>query len=222
MQCECNPDKMPICSICGTHSSMAGRTLVQLGSDRPEKYKEVQILPELSDFQYTDEIKLKITHLYQKATNGKTKRNSPRRAIIFCCIISVCKDNRLIFDSTELKQKLDLKDKDINKIMKEIEPMIGHVNIQITMDDVIRSIMKTFDIQESCLADIISIYNHCKKVSQLFNSSKMETLAAGLVHYYLSTTLEEFNHDVYFEKSRVSKDTILLVSGEVEKYVPSN
>ena len=209
--CDCNHDLDQICPNCGSHNTQLAH------AQKVEKGKETQILPELAKFAYTDDVKLEMSLLYQKATNNKTKRNAPRRAIIYCCVMSVCKDRGLVFDVDDLKLKLDIKDKHINKVMKEIETVIGHSNLQVTMDDLLRSIMRIFDLRDDCLADMSSIYNRCKRASNMFNSSKIETLAYGIVYYYLLSHFKDFNQALYFEKSKVSRDTVLNISAEIQR-----
>jgi len=220
VNCSCNPERMHICPNCGAYNFSNSANYIQLGTDNfQEKQKDVVVLSELSEFRYTDEVKIAMTLLYHKATQRKTKRNAPRRAIIFCCIVIICKERSLVFNPDEIQLALDLKTKDINKAIKDIEPIIGRINTSITIEDIIKAIMKTLNMRETCLDDIIAIYESCKKVSPLFNSSKIETLAYGLVYYYLVINLPEFNQDFYFEKSKIAKDTVLTISSEIQKYM---
>lgn len=219
MECDCNPDRKGICPNCGQYGSEQSN-YVHFGSDvHKDGHKEISVLPELTDFKLPDEVKISITMLYQKATQGKTKRNTPRRAIIFWSIVVVCKQSGIVFDSNNIQTKLSLKLKDINRAIKDIEPIIGQVTIQITIEDIIRIIMKSLNIQESCFTDIMDIYTICRKGSPLFNSSKTETLAYGLVFYYLSINLAEFDREVYFNNSTVSRDTILAIAQEIHNYI---
>lgn len=217
--CACNPEKLHICPNCGAYNYSNTANYLQLGTDNfQEKQKDMTILAELSEFKYTDEVKMAMTAKYQEATQGKTKRNTPRRAIIFCCITVVCKEKRLIFDPDAIQLKLDLKTKDINKAVKDIEPIIGHFNTSITIEDVIKAIMFSLNMKEECLNDIMLIYNFCKKISPLFNSSKIETLAYGVVYNYLVSNLgDTFNQDFYFEKSKISKDTVITISEDIKR-----
>lgn len=218
MSCDCNPDYQAICPNCGMHSD---RQL--LSATATEKFKEIHILPDLLLFPYTDEIKLEISQLYSKATGGKTKRNAPRRATIYCCIVAISKQRGIIFDSDELREKLDLKEKDINKIAKEIEPTIrnytSHSNLQVTMEDVLKTIIKTFDLNEKLLPDLINIHERCSRVSKLFISSRTETLAAGITYYYLNLTCPSFDQDRYFQQSKISRDTILAIDLEIRRII---
>jgi hypothetical protein len=212
MECDCNPNQLDICPNCGRHLNE-----FKLKDKLMLKSKDITILPELIGFPYTDDFKLKITKLYSKVSAGKTRRNAPRRAIIYYCIVSQCKIAGIIFDSNNLKHKLNIKDKDINKITKEIEPIIS--DFEITIDDLLNKIIKVFDINDKCLPEMIQIYKRCRRVSPLFNSAKMETLAYGIVYYYLTINLEEFMEDVYFTKAVISKDTILKVFNDISSII---
>jgi len=230
------------------------------------KTKDLAVLPEIIHFRLPDDAKSEISKLYTVVVEGKIKRNAPRRGIIYCCVVAICKKKDLVFDKTEIQNSLNLKLKDINKATKDVESKINRylnpqsnaiiVNIDssnsfnnnsnnithnntdsidpsnlplIGIRDVLRSLIHQLDLQESCLNDILTIYEVCKKVSPLFNSAKYETLAAGLLYYYISEQgkilidrgLADntfFNEEYYFEVSKVSKDSILAVSADVTKY----
>ncbi len=220
------------------------------------KVKEPVILQELTPLRLPDEAKLEISKLYTVAVGGKTKRNAPRRGIIYCCIIAICKKNDIIFDKTEYQNILNIKLKDVNKATKEVESIINRHLAQeskagyaqmpntelanaplTTIRDVLRSLLKILDIQNSCLDEILEVHEICKRTSPMFNSAKYETLAAGLVYYYLSSKSRElqkyngenreepgdgsefFNEEIYFERSKVSRDSILAVNADILKYL---
>jgi hypothetical protein len=216
--CDCNPDYHAICPNCGLHSN---RQLYSVAAS--EKAKELHILPDLALFPYNDETKMEITQLYSKATGGKIKRNAPRRAIIYCCIVAISKQREIVFDADDLRTKLDLKEKDINKIMKEIEPVIknhtSHANLQVTIEDVLKTIIKTFDLNEAILPEMVAIHGRCSRVSKLFISSRVETLAAGIAYYYLNSISSSFDQDRYFQQSKISRDTILAIAAEIQRII---
>jgi|SRR5579885_3658914 len=216
MDCGCNINKAEICPNCGSPSNY-----LYLGNRETftDKLKEVTILPEILHFQLTDDAKIEITDLYQKVTKGKVKRNAPRRALIYCCILEICKTRGMIFNKGDFQQLLNIRQRDINTALKEMKESMGISNLNISIRDVLRYLMNNLNIKDSCLEDIMNIYEKCKRHSQLFNSSKTETLAAGLLYYYLDNNLEGFNRDGYFDISKVSKDTILLVNDDITKYI---
>ena len=188
-----------------------------LGEGRVQnKPKDIQLLPELTEIIVSDVVKMEASRLYVVATNGKIKRNTPRRAIIYCCLIIACRQYAVIFDKSSFQNVLNIKNRDINKAVKEVAPLIG--SIEITIDDLIRYTLIEFNVRESQLADILDIYNYCKDKSTVFNSSKIETLAAGLVFNYLVLNYNEFEPEQYFEKSKVSKDNIIAVHNDIIKY----
>lgn len=218
MDCSCNLNEDAVCTTCGQHRDPSTYTQYEKVA-RAEKIKDATILAELSSFRFSDEIKLKITLLYQKATGGKTKRNTPRRAIIFCCIVSVCKDNGLTFDEAAMQKTLDIKVKDINKAIKDIEPNIKTKPIDIGIEDVIKRMIYDLNLRDECLRDILIILEKCKRDSMLFNSAKNETLAAGLMYYYLETNLNEFNRELFFEKVKISTSATHAVADEIKQLV---
>jgi len=218
MECDCNSDRELICPHCGLHSTSYIAAPVDQTVGKPTT-REYGILAELNDFKFSEEIKFEISQIYQKATGGKSKKSGPRRAIIYCCIIYVCKERKIIFDTNEYQKKLDLKKKEINKAMKLLDPIFGHQQVEITINDILLTLIKIFNMQESCLPELLMIYNNCSMKSHFFNGAKSETLAAGIVYYYLNKYLDGFNPEAYFRQSTVSKESILLVHAEIKAII---
>lgn len=220
MQCECNYDNESICSNCGSRTTITveDKNYIQLGSGKISKsFAEHPCLGELIPFQFSDTIKMKITRLYYKVTDGKSKRNGPRRATIYACIIAVCKKKNIPFDTNTLQKQLDISKKEINKVMKDLDPVLGHYRVQVTISDILTNILKSCNMQTKCLPELLEIHDKCVAKSPLLNGSKPETLAAGLVFYYLRANLQEFQHEPYFNGSKVARDTIILVANEFQK-----
>jgi len=217
MEC-CFDSKEPICPVCGRVSE---ENLISLGDNKNNTHaiKQISILDELSGFKFTDDIKIKVTQLYQQAAGGKTKRNGPRRATIYHCLIAVCKQEGVVFNRSDFQSKLNIKTRDINKASKSVRENVKDIDISITTKDIVRCLLKEFDMKDECIDEIMKINNICAKSSPLFNSSKMETIAASLVYHYLNAHFSEFKKEEYFRKSSVSKDTILTINEEIIKYL---
>lgn len=216
MDCDCNHTGAPICPNCGRRGNLPQHTFIHLETDNG-RIAELQVLPELESFKFSEDVKTDVTLLFQKATRSSTKRGKPRRAIIFCCIVDVCKEHGLVFDQNSIKAKLEITDRNINTARKEIGQIIGKVSSAVTIEDFVKTIMRFFDLRHELFDPIMMIYHRCKRVSVLFNSSKPETIANGLVYYYLMTNLQDFDQEGYFDKSNVSKDTIIAVHDDIVK-----
>lgn len=217
MQCPCNVSRDPVCGNCGSTYS-DDKTYIHLGSTNSNsKISEPIQLPELGAFPFSVGIKMKITRLYHKVTNGKAKRNGPRRATIYCCIIAICKKKQITFDPAQLQKQLDITKKEINKVMKELDPILGHFQVEITMADLLINILKSNNMQIVCLPELLEIHDKCSSKSLILNGSKSETLAAGLAFFYLQKNLPEFDKESYFKLSKVSRDTIVSLSDEFQR-----
>lgn len=215
MSC-CSFSNKDICPICGKQlGSVFERTEIINNNHT----KEVSILDELKEFRLSDSIKIDVTNLYQKLVDGKTKRNKPRRATIYHCLVSICKDNDIIFDRDEFRKMLNIQTRDINKASKTIKETCPNIDLSITIKDIIRGLLKQFDMKIEVLDEIMQTFSYCSQTSILFLSSKMETVASGLVFNYLNINLADFDQEKYFKNSKVSKDTILKVDEEILKYI---
>lgn len=183
------------------------------------RFKDVTILPELNTFQMTNELKMEITVLYNSLTDGKTKKMGKRRGAIYCCVISACKTRGIPFDKSVIQKNLGLTQKQVNSAVKQYDGFFGSGKVSVTIQELLLPLFESIGIQSSCMGEVLEIYELCMKKSPLFNSSKPESIAAGLVYFYLKTQLKDFNQDALFNLLKIGKDTILNIFHEIEKYV---
>lgn len=166
-------------------------------------------LPELEQFQMGMEIKNKISVLYKRVCQGKTRRNAIRRALIYCCVIKICKDEKLAVDDKSLMKKLNVKVSDVNKAHTMMYSVLGEEAEELSILDLMTAKIKILDYNPDIIEDLKIIYNRGMQKISKFNSSRDETLCETIIYYYLKNNLENFDEDDYFLKSNVSKDTIL-------------
>ena len=211
--CGCNVRNAAVCPSCGQHNT------AQLYSDsslKHEKFKEQANLPELDSFKFSEGMKAEMTRVFYSATGDKTKRKAPRRAMIFLAISTVCKEKNIPFDKTQLMQTLSITDRHINTAIKEMAFVVPVAAVSVA--DVIKDLMKLFDVKDEIFAMLMDTYEICRRTSILFNSSKPETIATGVLYYHLKTGLGDlFNEESYFNRIKVSKDSILAVDAEIKK-----
>lgn len=208
--CLCNPSNELICRSCGQHNSS------QIYNDKPvnrDKFKEQTNLPELESFKFSEGMRTEMTRVYYSATGNKTKRKAPRRAMIFMAIVTVCKSMNIPFDKNQLMKTLEITDRHINTAMKEMTSNIIVAPVSISVADVVKDLMKLFDVKDEIFVMLMDTYEICRRTSILFNSAKPETIACGLLYYHLKLGLGDlFNEENYFNRVKVSKDGILGIN----------
>lgn len=215
--CYCNPSGEAICPSCGLHNQAQVYTEK---TGHHDKFKEQSTLPELDAFKFSEGMKAEMTRVFYSATGNKTKRKAPRRAMIFLSIVTVCKSMSIPFDKTQLMRTLDITDRHINTAMKEMAVLVPIAPVSISVADVIKELMKMFDVKEEIFQMLIDTYDICRRTSVLFNSAKPETIACGLLYYHLKLGLGEvFNEDNYFGRVKVSREGILGIDAEIKKII---
>lgn len=215
--CECNVSNSAICPSCGVHNAAQ-----PYGNDdsRHDKFKEQALLPELQNFKFSEGMKADMTRIFYSATGNKTKRKAPRRAMIFLAIVSVHKSLNLPFDKNQLMKTLDITDRHINAAMKEMGSIMPVAPPSISVADVLKELMKLFDVKDELFQPMIDTYDVCRRTSIVFNSAKPETIASGLLYYHLKMGLGEvFNEEGYFNKVKVSRDGVQNIEVEILKIV---
>ncbi|MBA3755787.1 MAG: hypothetical protein H0X02_05950 [Nitrosomonas sp.] len=216
-QCYCNPSGAAVCPSCGLHNN------AQLYNDKTshhDKFKEQSNLPELETFKFSEGMKAEMTRVFYSATGNKTKRKAPRRAMIFLAIVTVCKSMNIPFDKNQLMQVLTITDRHVNTAMKEMAFVVPVAPVSISVADVLKDLMKLFDVKDEIFPLMIETYDICRRTSVMFNSAKPETIANGLMYYHLKIGLGEmFNEDNYFQRVKVSKDGILAIDSDIKKII---
>lgn len=204
-----------VCPSCGQHNNAQ---LYTENTGKHDKFKEQANLPELEAFKFSEGMKAEMTRVFHSATGNKTKRKAPRRAMIFLAIVTVCKSMNIPFDKNQLMKTLDITDRHINTAMKEMAFIVTVAPVSISVADVIRDLMKLFDVKEEIFPMLIDTYEICRRTSILFNSAKPETIASGVLYYHLKLGLGElFVEEAYFNKVKVSKDGVFGIESEIKK-----
>ena len=215
--CYCNTSGAAVCPSCGLHNN------AQLYTDKTghhDKFKEQANLPELETFKFSEGMKVEMTRVFYSATGNKTKRKAPRRAMIFLAIVTVCKSMNVPFDKTQLMKTLDITDRNINTSMKEMAFIVPVAPVSISVADVIKDLMKLFDVKEEIFPMLMDTYEVCRRTSILFNSAKPETIASGLLYYHLKLGLGDlFIEESYFNKVKVSKDGVVAIDADIKKII---
>lgn len=217
MEC-CNGENPIPCKQCGRGSLGMHKVLMHAERSTGQEI-EIKPLKELERIPLSPDIKLLITKKYQEGTDGQIKRNAPRRGIIYCCIILVCREKGMPFDPDSLRVSLNLLEKHINAAKKFLRSRLGKISTDVTIRDYLNHLFHLYEMKPSCMDEIMGIYDLCRKRSVLFNSSKISTLATGLVYNYLKRVLDEFDEDAFFEKSNVRRHTTTCVDQEIDKYI---
>lgn len=223
--------------------------------DYDSNHKE---LSDLNAFAYTEEDKKLMTQLYYHNAKTVIKKGASRRALIFWCIVTICKSKNIPFDQIKLMDQLNIIQKNVNSAAKGFSDKLststtalkmnngsdegnfiaiphpilnglghnnnniinnsvhvnGTMNINIGVGDCISALLHKYNIMPGVKTSIMEIYKNCSN-EPIFNSSKPDTIAAGLLYYYLKRFLSDFKEEAYFKDSLISETTLKKIDAVI-------
>lgn len=228
-------DHKKICEECGTHLDEIisfkkewryyGNSDSKLYSDptRCQSRKNLQrsIRNDIMNMNLSERIIHIADDLYNQVSQG-IHRGKSRKGIIFACVFHAYKiDNnqQSCFNLLELfgldrKTGLaGLKYFNINmpQNLKQLK------SNYITPENIIIEIMDKFEASTKHKTDVIELYKKIKNKSSYINRSRPQSIASGLVRYYILIKKKDISMDDFKKKVKLSELTIENMVKEIAK-----
>jgi transcription initiation factor TFIIIB Brf1 subunit/transcription initiation factor TFIIB len=159
--------------------------------------------------------------IYEKVTQNKIFRGKTRKGIIFACVYHAyslqntpqsCAHLIKIF---EINQKIALKGLKFVNLNSEINSNI-HNKDTITTKHLIRETLKEFNATDEQIIEAYELYDKLENRSSLLNRSRPQSVASGIVQYYISRKNPEFSMDYFRKKVKLSELTLTRITKEIE------
>ena len=77
--------------------------------------------------------------------------------------------------------------------------------------------MKKFDATESQIDEVVKIYHQVKNKSSILNRSRPQSVASGLVRYYILLKDKDISMQCFRQKVKLSELTINRIAKEISK-----
>ena len=201
------------------HSSDPNRCNTRRPEDKTI-YKDVEKLG------FSDKIVSSANVIYEQVTQQRIYRGNTRKGIIFSCIFHAYKANdnpqsceRLI-EIFEIDRKVALKGlKFVNLNAPKDSPFR---NFQVSTEHLIQEIMQKFHATRGHVDEVLNIYNYIKDKSSLLNRSRPQSVACGLVRFYIARKNPDISMDYFRTKIHLSELTISRVVKEIGRVLENN
>ena len=182
---------------------------------------ERSIYKDVTKMGFSNKIVNEANKIYNTVTNGKIYRGNSRKAIIFACIFHAYK---LSGNPQSCEQLIKIFNLDRKIGLKGLK----HVNLNaprnstvrttyITPQHLIEEIMNKFNATDSQKKDVLLLYDKIKNKSSILNRSRPQSVASGLVKYYINITGKDISMNDFKEKVKLSELTINRIVKEIEK-----
>ena len=172
---------------------------------------------------FSDKILAKANEIYTQSTNGKIYRGNSK-IIVFASVFHAYKelenpqscDNLLGIFGLERKVGLrGLKHVNLNA-PKQVMLKVNY----ITPENLIKEIMNKFDASQDQIDEVIELYKKIKNKSSIINRSRPQSVASGLVRYYI--LIKNKNISMQFkQKVNLSELTINRICKEITTILQS-
>jgi transcription initiation factor TFIIIB Brf1 subunit/transcription initiation factor TFIIB len=201
------------------HSSDPNRCNMRRSEDKTI-YKDVEKLG------FSDKIVSAANVIYEQVTQQRIFRGNTRKGIIFACIFHAYKSNenpqsceRLI-EIFEMDRKVALKG--LKFVNLNAPKDSSFRNFQISTEHLIREIMQKFHATNHHIEEALNIYQYIQDKSSLLNRSRPQSVACGVVRFYIARKNPDISMEFFRTKIQLSELTISRIVKEIGRILENN
>lgn len=170
---------------------------------------------------FSQKIILLANQIYDQVTQGKIYRGNSRKGIIFACIFHAYKmmghpqSCEHLIEVFQMNRKIGLKG--LKYVNLNAPKKANFRNFHIQMDDLIREIMDKFHATDNQKKEAIDLYHQVERRSSLFNRSRPQSVACGIVRYYISKKNKDITMEEFQTRVHLSEVTIQRLVSEIDR-----
>lgn len=183
------------------------------------KVDEKNIYKDISNLNLPDNIVKEANVLYQHVVEKRIYRGNTRKAIIFACIFYAYKKIGNPQSCDILTKLFNIQKKDGLKGLKIVTMNSDNQMIKkstyITPINIIKEIMRQFDAQECDIESVIKLYEKVKDKSAILSRARPQSVAAGIIRYYIVKNDRGITMSSFKEKVHLSELTINRIVREI-------
>lgn len=198
------------------HTSDPNRCHIRRSEDKT-------IYRDVDKMGFSDKIISMANHLYEQVTQGRIFRGNTRKGIIFACIFHAYKlelnpqSCETLIDIFQIDRKIGLRGLKFVNLHAPKDSTFR--NFQITTEHLIQEILNKFHASPPQVQEAIQLYHTIKGRSSLLNRSRPQSVASGVVRYYIQLKNPDITMDYFRTKIRLSELTISRIVKEIRRLV---
>lgn len=187
------------------------------------KTDEISIFKDVDKLRCSEKIVLYANQLYEEVTQKKIFRGNSRKGIIFACIFHAYKIDGNPMSCESLISIFNIDRKVALKGLKHVNWNASKESIfrnyQISLENIIIEIMDKFYATDEHKTQVLNLYQEIKDRSALLNRSRPQSMAAGLVRYFIINSGKNVPMNVFKSKVNLSELTINRIVKEITRLV---
>jgi transcription initiation factor TFIIIB Brf1 subunit/transcription initiation factor TFIIB len=183
------------------------------------KMEERSIFKDVENLGFSETIIAKANKIYSQVTQGKIFRGNSRKAIVFACVFHAYKISGKPQSHDKLIQIFNLNRKTGLKGLKYVNlyaPKESKLRTTyITPINLIDEIMQKFSATQEQKEEVVQLYEKIKNKSSRLNRSRPQSVASGLVFYWITVKGKEITLKDFAQKVVLSELTVNKISKEI-------
>jgi transcription initiation factor TFIIIB Brf1 subunit/transcription initiation factor TFIIB len=183
------------------------------------KSEERSIFKDVENLGFSESIIAKANKIYAQVTEGKIFRGNHRKAIVFACVFHAYKMSGKPQSHERLIQIFNLSRKTGLRGLKYVNlyaPKDSKIRTTyITPIHLISEIMEKFSATTEQTQEVVSLYEQIKNKSSRLNRSRPQSVASGLVFYWICIKGKEITLKDFAKKVILSELTINRIAKEI-------
>lgn len=183
------------------------------------KIEERSIFKDVENLGFSESIIAKANKIYAEVTQGKIFRGNSRKAIVFACVFHAYKMSGKPQSHERLIQIFNLNRKTGLRGLKYVNlsaPKQSKIRTTyITAKNLIEEIMEKFSATKDQTAEVMEIYEKIRNKSSRLNRSRPQSVASGLVYYWICMKGKEISVKDFAKKVILSELTINKIAKEI-------
>lgn len=185
------------------------------------KIKNKSIYDDVKHMNISDHIKDMANTIYTQVCGNTTHRGTTRRGIVFGAIFHSYKLDKNPQSCDSLIKQFRIKRKDALKGLKFINehaPSNSPLRTTyITPEHLIHEFLGKFNVSCEKKKEIFRLYEEIKGTSSILNRSRPQSVAAGIIYYYIQLTDRHIDIKDFVKQVNLSELTIHKISKEISR-----
>ena len=198
------------------HSSDPNRVQIRK-SDERSIYKDVE------NMGFSDKIVSDANKIYFQVTHGQIFRGNSRKSIVFACIFHAYKLSGKPQSHEKLIHVFNLNRKTGLKGLKHVNlhaPKNSNIRTTyITPINLVEEIMEKFSATSEQKQEVIKMYNQIRNKSSKLNRSRPQSVASGLVYFWICSKKKDISLKQFTKKVSLSELTINKIANEIAEVI---
>lgn len=192
------------------------------------KNEERSLYTDLEPLGFPQEIIERANDYYKIIIKDKIYRAGNRQSIVFACTYHAYSDVMEPRVPGELAKAFKLDKKGISNGLKTFSkvfrkrPQKKYIDAMDLVPKLVSDLHIDKTLQKSCIDDMKQIYAFVQSKSKTFNSSNPQSIAAGLVYYYLKLHSVQITRTDFSQVVKLTDITFTKIATDIHKVLGNN